>query len=782
MPPLTGFSNKGFTDTNSDPRQAMSAQMNQQQQKKPWWTALISELGGAGGAAGGVATGAAIGSVVPGLGTAVGGLIGGAAGAFLGGTGGRLAENKIRDNKFNVGSALGEGATDAVFSGLSGANDIRKGLNATKALGSIARVADTPATIISKSAKGIPIKYVPSTATGTGTSTVSKNLLVNPTVGNLQDSYNKLLQQGYKVGSKTTDIPSTNTIRIKNPVKGINITEPSSNRIIVAKQAPTIMKTSQNAPTPSVLLSGKKTSVPLTQLDAGNPQTLLAKPQAVTNTVVPAISGDLSSVLQAPEKVGLLQSVGKSLKAGASGYGIGAGGTANQLDANASDAIGNTLKTLKIPATAPETQARMLGNHIDNMGNLLSAQYAKANVPIARTDINHLGANIISTVTNTAGLGKGAENFALEQAQKLSKAKDVNEVWQFTKDLARNATNFGANPDSKLVDKEAAARIILDQTRGFLNGKVPGVAATNDLYHQAKTAESFVLDAAKDKGGGLIQRLASSAPAKTLEAKGGALLEGVGKATSGTGGPLTQLTHQGVVQTPANLLHGFTDARQTAQAPQGGPQALLGNGQPQDATASLLGQANGGGDATASLLGQPQQQSAQSGPSLASLQQAIQQDIQSTGGKNINNLMQLGQLYGIVDSSGNPVTTGGNGITVGKVSAQQNALAKSARTSLGQLAQLIQQDPTIIEKNATPGQGTPLIGSLVSSAAGASNYHALADNVLSSLIHLQTGATATKEEVTAAHGQLPQPGDPPEVQQRKLQTLLSNFAPFLGNN
>lgn len=628
MPPLTGFSNQGFTgatDT-SNPRQAMSAQMNQQQTKKPWWTSLISELGGAGGAAGGAAIGTAI---APGIGT----LIGGGLGAFLGGTGGRLTENKVRDNKFNVGSALGEGATDAAFSGVSALNDIRKGVKGVKAL--------------------------------------------------------------------------------------------------------------------SAVTSG---------LD--NPQALL----------------------QAPEKTGLIQSIGKSLKAGASGYGIGAGSAANQLDANASDAIGNTLKTLKIPATAPETQARMLGNHIDNMGNVLSAQYAKANVPITQTEINNLGANILGTVANTAGLGKGAEDFALEQAQKLSKAKDINEVWQFTKDLARNATNFGANPDSKLVDKEAAARIILDQTRGFLNGKVPGVAATNDLFHQAKTAQSFVLDAAKDKGGGLIQRLASSAPAKGAEAKAGALLENVGKATAGTGGPATQLTHQGVVQTPANLLHGFTDAQQTAQTPPGNPQALLANGQPQDATASLLGQANGGNDATSALLGQPQQEVAQSGPSLASLQQAIQQDMQSTGGKNINNLMQLGQLYGIVDSSGNPASASGGSSGVGKISAQQNGLAKSGVQSLQQLSQLIQQDPSILEKNATPGQGLPLIGSLVSNTAGASNYHSLADNILSSLIHLQTGATATKEEVTAAHGQLPQPGDPPDVRQRKLQTLLSNFSPFLGNN
>lgn len=114
-----------------------------------------------------------------------------------------------------------------------------------------------------------------------------------------------------------------------------------------------------------------------------------------------------------------------------------------------------------------------------------------------------------------------------------------------------------------------------------------------------------------------------------------------------------------------------------------------------------------------------------------------------------------------------------------KPTAQQQGLAQSGIASLKQLAQMIEQDPSVVTKNAVPGQGTPLVGSLVTNTAGAKGYHALADNILSSLIHLQTGATATKEEVTSAHGQLPQPGDSPQEQQQKIRTLLGNFQPFL---
>lgn len=89
-------------------------------------TSLISE----GGAIGGGAQGAAIGSIAGPIGTLAGGAIGAGIGAF----GGRLAENKIRDDEFKVGEAAKEGAISAVF----GASPIKaaKGLTAaSKAIG-----------------------------------------------------------------------------------------------------------------------------------------------------------------------------------------------------------------------------------------------------------------------------------------------------------------------------------------------------------------------------------------------------------------------------------------------------------------------------------------------------------------------------------------------------------------------------------------------------------------------------------------------------------------------
>lgn len=73
-------------------------------------TSLISEGGAIGGGAAGAAAGTAI---LPGIGT----LLGGALGAGIGAFGGRIAENKVRDDRFGVGDAAKEAALSAVLGG-----------------------------------------------------------------------------------------------------------------------------------------------------------------------------------------------------------------------------------------------------------------------------------------------------------------------------------------------------------------------------------------------------------------------------------------------------------------------------------------------------------------------------------------------------------------------------------------------------------------------------------------------------------------------------------------
>lgn len=88
-------------------------------------TSLIGEAGGAGGALGGAAIGTAL---LPGVGTVIGAGLGG----LLGGTGGSAVEQKVRDDRIDVGKALREGAIEGVLSagpirGVKALNQLGKG-------------------------------------------------------------------------------------------------------------------------------------------------------------------------------------------------------------------------------------------------------------------------------------------------------------------------------------------------------------------------------------------------------------------------------------------------------------------------------------------------------------------------------------------------------------------------------------------------------------------------------------------------------------------------------
>lgn len=383
--------------------------------------------------------------------------------------------------------------------------------------------------------------------------------------------------------------------------------------------------------------------------------------KAATGLIDAGASGAEKTAIQAPEKVGLLEGMGRSGKAGAGGYGIGAKVPGEQqLTAAGSDAVGTTLDKLGIKAASPEAQARSIGQKIAGLNSQLTGQYSKANASLTQDELNNLGSKILGRVSSAPGLGDSAQKFGLDEAQKLVKSGDVNGLWNYVKDLSRNATNFATSGDAKLADKEGAARIILDEARGFLNGKVPGLADTNNLYHNAKTAESFLLGAAKDKtSAGLIGTVKSLSPVKGAESKGFNALENIGRASAGTAtgpitGPASDMTRMLKIQAPGAIARGMSGSQDQTQ--QG----------------DLLSQLNSGGQMQSpdSLLGQSQQTNVNPLATPEGLQQAMMQDFVQTGGKNFQELQALAQVFG-----------GGQQ----KLSAAQQARKDSINSALGSL-------------------------------------------------------------------------------------------------
>lgn len=565
---------------------------------KPWYTALISELGGAGGAAGGAATGAAVGSVVPGVGTAIGGLAGAILGGFAGGTGGRIVENKVRDNRIGLGDALKEGTLMGALSGLGTGYQVLKGAKAVKGLAGVTAGTD----------------------------------------------------------------------------------------------------------------------------------------------VIP----------QVPAKIGGLEQAGRGMKASAMGFGQGTKLAGERLGAGQSDEVAQTLKTLNIKAGSPEAVQRAIENRLTNLDATLSAQYSKGKIALTPTELNGLKKTITQRIKDE--VGSAGDKFARDRLAVMGTKKDTSSLWQFTKNLKRNHTNFGANTDAKLVDREAVARIIADEVKNFQNVKLPGVAATNSLYHQAKNADTLLKTAAADiKGGSVVGKITTLSPVRSAEAKLGAGLERAGRLSAGTGGPSTRITNQAKLQAPSALLD------------QSGIQ------QPSGAEVTPVDPLTAGLGSTQFGMGQTQQ--AQT-PNPYPLERALA-DIKRDP-KHSSDYLSIYKTVAAAEKSAKP------GNNIGKVSAQNYSNAQSGYSALQQLSQLFQADPGVIQRSGTPGRSLPLVGGVIANRAGTTQMDALAANVADKYIRLTTGATANADEIKNLKTQmLPRPGDTPSQAQYKLKQFASLFESIL---
>lgn len=288
-------------------------------------TSLISE----GGALGGAAAGAALGSAVPVIGTAIGGIIGAGLGAF----GGRLAENKVRDDRLGVTDALKEGALTAALSG-----PLRLGKYATTATkGLIAgKGAQAALTTAAKKAADLSLRK----SLGLGVTKASKDLAIkqfrlNPSqltkfakkhgedvtelisrykIGNADDIANKginpLLSTFDDIVDNIPDIPKKDLQKILNKEVSVLLKSPVEvNRrlgVQLQSQVDTLLK-SQPSKIPGVIAKKLRQ-----EFDDVVPYTLAGSPE---RSIAKKTADGLRKVLQnAADKAGLTGPNGMPIK------------------------------------------------------------------------------------------------------------------------------------------------------------------------------------------------------------------------------------------------------------------------------------------------------------------------------------------------------------------------------------------------------------------------------------------------------------------------------------
>lgn len=462
-------------------------------------------------------------------------------------------------------------------------------------------------------------------------------------------------------------------------------------------------------------------------------------------------------------KPGLLETKGLGLTSRVGGYGVGSAVPGSPpLTPSQVKEFDTLLRRLKIPANDATDLARNIEQRLQGTHELLTKSMSKGNAAIPRGDIKSFTNGIISQVQETGGLGKTANKFVQEEANKISKIKDVRGLLEYRKQLD-SVINFNANPTAAMADKQGAARIIRENLKEKINGLVPGMKEQNNLYHTLSDLQSHVLRAANrgnsqaTGGGGLFGRVLSSPTANTAKAKVGAAAQKVGGYTAGTGGGLSPLTRQLKLQAPANLTHALINTAQTIQNPQDtqmqGGMDQMGGGQMPTPT-SFYDNASG----ALQGLESPVKQSPYS-------QEAAMADIKRDP-KNASTYLTLYKTFNPDNGAPKPLST---------TAKQQNALVSTGYNAIQNLKDMIQKDPSLIAKTGVPGRNVLGIGNRM---LGLGQYEAMAQQAIDSVARLRTGAAMTPSEETFYRRMVPQAGDSPGTVQQKLNELERYFASF----
>lgn len=437
----------------------------------------------------------------------------------------------------------------------------------------------------------------------------------------------------------------------------------------------------------------------------------------------------------------MIADVGKNVKANAMGFGQGATLNGEKIGAGASDDVGNILKELNIGAASPEAAQRKLEGRLTNLRSELDGHYEGGRYTLKPNEMNGLADRIMNRVLDHPDieLSKSGEANLLNKVQKLTSANDTSKLWQFTKDLESKGIKFGGSADAKLVDREAVNRIFRDEIRGVLNDKVPGVAQTNDIFHKAMDANQLLKNATTNSKGNLTSRVLQLAPVRGAEAKAGAFAEGAGNFLAGNGGIMSQVGNQAVRQAPGNI----------------GEAVLNTNKQQPDLESALMGQGSGYDD---SLYGESDMSGGQlqQGIGQEDLMRAIQTDIQSSGGQNLDTILTL---YKALSGGGSDL----NSTEANTMTDLQNGIANLQGLS-GEFT--------------SSGANVPLVGNLLANIpgnTGAQKIRADVARVKQVIGKALEGGVLRKEDEAKYAQILPTLNDTDDVAQYKIQQIAGDL-------
>jgi hypothetical protein len=377
---------------------------------------------------------------------------------------------------------------------------------------------------------------------------------------------------------------------------------------------------------------------------------------------------------------------------------------------------------------------------------------------------------------NPAQHGDIANQFASQMAGIKDSAGWLNFKRGLDEVINYSRTNQGVDPMVERVAKQFRT-----EARQQLEKLHPDVVPSNQIYSQAQDALN-VMARAKNDGGiklgsGFIDFGGNGMGTNAVQA-GKDMAARRLQGASGTRPITDQFGRQMLASGLENVTHPNENSNQFASDPSALGLDGSADGSLPSSPDQMFGMQAGdmsGGDAT--------QASNPTGLQYSStdLMNMALQAMQAGDSASYKQLSAAAtQVAALEKQAGASGSGKGSGMNVSKVTAQQYGLAQTGMQSLQQLAQMIQSDPSVVTKTATPGRKLPVVGGFITNAAGTGQYDAAGYNIADTLLRLRTGATANESEVRNLQTQImPRAGDSPATIRAKMQQLQQAFGNVL---
>jgi len=456
---------------------------------------------------------------------------------------------------------------------------------------------------------------------------------------------------------------------------------------------------------------------------------------------------------------GVLAGAGATLRGEARGVGIGEKLSGSRLGPAQEESLNKFLENnVNVKGFTAAKQLTSLEKYIADRSTQLSTAIDKSNRVLTSAEKNAIAKKLGTQFQSDIYAATPRQKAILSDlATRIGQTKDIKGLDTLRKGIDEQI-NFARNPNSAEPGLEQIFRLARKELTDAVSGRVVASKSLKSDLSNALGAQDLLLN--KAAGGGGFARAGGNGiatipiPMRATQAAQTGIGKALGLAGKEGGG-------FGIGATSARL--GVGNALNAAGDSMGQPsldQALM----QQSPDNSLFGQQSSQEPQSLfdqQLSGSTGQEQAQQDPyPKANLLQDIQRD-PANADKYLAYYKNMQDIFA-------PATDKLNATQI-----QQANNSTSALSDISTVIQAVQNDPSVLLKDAIPG------GSIARGLTGTTDYDAAKQNIVDVIARLRSGAAITQDEANRYMGLLPKLGDSQQSAVNKmgrLQSLLTAFA------